>query len=304
MHSCAEQTFIPDDAIPVDYATEPNKYTIPATLSALAPTLLPTPTPITWTEYLKTLPGWEQTLLANVTFVNRRQLFEALQNPQVLFLASDGGAAHRRGSFGALIATADTILAECGGRAQGADPCSFRAEGYGVLAILRLLLHIRYFYVLDCRQARFRLYCDSKSLLKRIEASRQLQRLIPRRYLFSEVDVEMQILASIHALASDVTLEHVEGHQDTKYPGRPLPWAAELNRRCDDIATAHLESATTTLPTMPSLPASQVSISIGAHTITHHIPTQLRTFAGLPGLRAHFVRHHEWDSPTIFDLID
>jgi hypothetical protein len=37
---------------------------------------------------------------------------------------------------------------------------------------------------------------------------------------------------------------------------------------------------------------------------THHIPTQLRTFAGLPGLRAHFVRHYAWDFPTIFDLID
>jgi hypothetical protein len=58
------------------------------------------------------------------------------------------------------------------------------------------------------------------------------------------------------------------------------------------------------LPTVPFLPASQVSISIGQHTITHHIPTQLRTFAGLPGLRAQFVKHHEWETPGIFDIVN
>jgi hypothetical protein len=93
------------------------------------------------------------------------------------------------------------------------------------------LFHIQYFYVLNCRQARLWLYCDSESLIKRIAASRKLQRLVPRRYLFSEVDVEMQILSSIQALASVVELEHVEGHQDTKYPGQPLPWEAALNQR-------------------------------------------------------------------------
>jgi hypothetical protein len=52
------------------------------------------------------------------------------------------------------------------------------------------------------------------------------------------------------------------------------------------------------------LPASRVSASVGTHTITHHIPTQLRTFAGLPGIQAHFAERHQWDSPAIFDLID
>jgi hypothetical protein len=119
-------------------------------------------------------------------------------------------ASDRCGSFGALIATGDTILIECGGRAYGAAPHSFRAEGYGILAILRLLFHIRYFYVLSCRQARFWFYCDSESLLKRIEASRKLKRTISRHYFFSEVHVEMQILASIQLLASVVELEHVD----------------------------------------------------------------------------------------------
>jgi hypothetical protein len=292
------------DAVPVDYSVEPNKYTIPVTIATLAPFPPITAPPVTWPHYITTLPPWEQTLLKDMTFVDIRQLFTSLRSADTLLLASDGGASDRRGSFRALIATGDTILIECGGRAQGANPPSFRAEGYGILAVLRLLFHIRYFYVLQNRQARFRLYCDSESLLKRIDVSRKLKRSIPQRYIFSEVNVEMQILAAIQAMAAAVTLEHAEGHQDTKYPGQPFPWEAQLNQRRDEIATVHLEVTLVPLPTVPFVPASQVSLSLGYHTITHHIPTQLRTFTGLPGLRTHFAQHHDWETPAIFDLVD
>jgi hypothetical protein len=114
----------------------------------------------------------------------------------------------------------------------------------------------------------------------------------------------MQILLAIQAIAADVKLEHVKSHQDTKYPGQPLPWEAQLNKKCDEITTARMEAALEPCPTVPFLPASQVFISIRRHTITYHIPTQLRTFAGLPGLRAHFVKYHEWETPVIFDIVD
>jgi hypothetical protein len=238
-------------------------------------------------------------------FVDRRGLLDALRSADHLYLASDGGAANQRGSFGALLATCfGSILIKCGGRALGADPRSFRAEGYGILAILWLALHLRHFYITGNPSLRFQLYCDSKSLLKRIEASRRLSRTIPHRFLFSEVDVEMQIISVLQAISTKVLLDHVEGHQDTKYPDEPLSWAAQLNMRCDEIATLHLETATTPLPTVTYLPASHMSLSIGPHTVTHHIQNQLRTFAGLPGLRAHLYRHHSWDSHLTFDLID
>jgi hypothetical protein len=234
--------------------------------------------------------------------------------------------------------------------AHVANPGSFRAEGYSILAVLCLLSHIRYFHVLSNQHVCFRQYYDSESLLKRIAVSRQLKRTIPRRYLFSEVDVEMQFLAAIQAVASAVESVHVEGHQDTKYPEQHLPWEAEPNQRCDEITSdgspratthsslspgqprlhskatktrstrssifrgrqspikdvmkSHLTAAQYPLPTVPFLLASHASISIGQHTVTHHIATQLHTFAGLPGLRAHFVKHHEWESHVIFDIID
>jgi hypothetical protein len=126
----------PPDAVPVDYSVEPNKYTIPVTIAMLAPFLPVATPPVTWPHYITNLPTWELTLLEDVTFVDRRPLFASLRSADTLFLASDGGASDRRGSFGALIATGNTILIECGGRAQWANPHSFRAEGYGILAVL------------------------------------------------------------------------------------------------------------------------------------------------------------------------
>jgi hypothetical protein len=73
--------------------------------------------------------------------------------------------------------------------------------------------------------------------------------------------------------------------------------------RCDKIATAHLDAANQPIPTVTFLPASQVSLSVGTVAITHHIPTQLRYFAGLAGLRERYCKHHEWASPAVFDLI-
>jgi hypothetical protein len=109
----------PPDAMPVDYSVEPNKYTIPVTITTLTPFLpVAAAPPVTWSHYIINLPTWEQTLLEGVTFINRRQLFALLRSAYTLFLASNGGASDRRGSFDALIATGNTILIECSRRAQ------------------------------------------------------------------------------------------------------------------------------------------------------------------------------------------
>jgi hypothetical protein len=101
-----------------------------------------------------------------------------------------------------------------------------------------------------------------------------------------------------------VTLEHVKGHQDETNDGEPLLWEAQLNHRCDELATDHLSSATTVLPlVLPFLPASKVDLTVQGTTLTHHFPSQLRLFAGLPAYREYLCRHHQWET-AVFDLID
>jgi hypothetical protein len=138
------------------------------------------------------------------------------------------------------------------------------------------------------------LYSDSESLLKRLKKSLSLTYAVPRRTLFSEADVELQILDTLAAFPYMPTLCHVEGHQGTKYPDRPLQWDAQLNQRCDKIATDHLEAATDILSTTTFFPASKASLTVGVTTLTHHIPSQLRFFAGLSAHHVYLCRHHHW----------
>jgi hypothetical protein len=112
----------------------------------------------------------------------------------------------------------------------------------------------------------------------------------------------MQILSAITSLGP-VALEHVKGHQDEAEDGEPLSWEAQLNQRCDELATDHLASAMTVLPKVPFLPASRVDLTIQGTTLTHHFPSQIRLFAGLPAYREYLCLHHHWDS-EVFDLID
>jgi hypothetical protein len=75
------------------------------------------------------------------------------------------------------------FLLECGGRAYVANLGPFRAEEYGMVTILQLVFHIRYFYFTRNLTLRFTLLCDSKSLLDQLTASKALTRSVPRRCL-------------------------------------------------------------------------------------------------------------------------
>ena len=56
-------------------------------------------------------------------------------------MCSDGGAIANVGSYRVDIASNKKILLTVVGQAYGMTPWSFRAEGYGMSAILRLLYH-------------------------------------------------------------------------------------------------------------------------------------------------------------------
>jgi hypothetical protein len=238
---------LPPHAVPVDCRIESNKVVIPSRLGTLATSPATPAPPSRWHDYLESLPSWERFLFQHIVIPDKALLLECLRTSVHLCLASDGGAADSKGSFGSLLATHATILLECGGLVQGANPKSFRAEGYGMLAIIRLVHHLRWFYVTRNTTLTFATYTDSESLILRLEASLRIKYSAPRRTLFSESDVEMQIIDTLGCFSPRPSLIHVEGHQDTKYPDRPPTWESDLNQRCDVIATHHLERATTIL---------------------------------------------------------
>ena len=113
----------------------------------------------------------------------------------------------------------------------------------------------------------------------------------------------MQIVNSIRKMTITPVLQYVEGHQDTKYPDRPLLWEARLNQQWDKIATKYLEELLPILYTTSFFPASKVSLQVSNTTITHHIPSQICTLAGYHAQRCYLCKHHNWDQEA-FDLIN
>jgi hypothetical protein len=112
------------DAVQVEYWEEPDQYVIPNSILSLAfdPPVPPSPSRVHWHHYIQTFPVWGQELLFSVTIVDRSRLFTALRSTEVLLLASDGGDIDKLGSYGALMATQDHILIECGGASPKGQP--------------------------------------------------------------------------------------------------------------------------------------------------------------------------------------
>ena len=139
-------------------------------------------------------------------------------------------------------------------------------------------------------------------MLQRISAALSTKYVRPRKFLSSEIDIEMQIVDTLHLLDTDVSFSHVKGHQDDSIDPTELPWHAQLNIRCDAIATATLTTVEHD-PTVPFLPASEVSLSIADTTLTHHVPSQIRRLHASQQQRIYLCKHHSWVLPSLFDTV-
>jgi hypothetical protein len=226
------------DAVPVD--VKPHSiFLLIGTVHQVRdnPTL---PIPFTFEDYVTSLPAWDYSLIQDLNLPNLNALLHSLRSDTSLLLCSDGGEADSKGSYDSIIASDDQVLTELSGQAHGNNPRPFRAEGYGLLANLRLIHHLLNFYDIHRTSSALTIYCDNQGLLDRIDTSRHSKYLKPRRFLFSEADLEMQILDTLALLATTVTLCHVKGHQDETVPTAELPWPAQLNIHCDSLASAEL----------------------------------------------------------------
>jgi hypothetical protein len=88
------------------------------------------------------------------------------------------------------------------------------AEGYGLLANLRLVFQILTFYDLPLVFPPITVVTDNEGLFHRIKSALSSKYIQPRRFLSSEIDLEMQIVDTLRLLHADVSFSHVLGHQD------------------------------------------------------------------------------------------
>jgi hypothetical protein len=75
-------------------------------------------------EYISALPVWDQRLLQSVEIMDDEALMNYFLTDAILYVVSDGGADDDRGSYGALLASADTIFVKISGSTEGTMPGS------------------------------------------------------------------------------------------------------------------------------------------------------------------------------------
>ena len=293
---------LPTDAIPVDPETHPRYYSISRTVPSIQ-TATTSPPAQSWDAYISQLDTWEQDILQYNQILHTDLLLKLLCSKHKVFIASDGGAHDPLGSFGCLIATKSKILAENGGQASGANPRSFRAEGYGMLSILRLLYRLLQYYDIPQIRGPVRMICDSESLITRIKTTINSKICRPRRALFSEADVKAGITDTLKLLKLNIRFQHVHSHPKKHHPNAPLSWDKTLNTRCDEIATQHLDKAATSKPLVPFIPASKAQLQVQGITITHHIPSQIRYLCSMQATKQYLCHRYSWNAIT-FDSVD
>ena len=217
--------------------------------------------------YLDTLDHWEKQLLRTIHFQCSTTDFLAFSTSPIL-LATDGSVVENHGSFGWVIADQNgRILATGSGIAFGFKVTSFRSEAYGILAPLRLLYRFHCYHHLPLFNRPITWYCDSESLLKRLNNNLQ-DTHNPNRYKLADNDLEFTIVQTIPLVSTTLHRHHIRSHQHDHLPLHKLPIPHRLNRIADSLASSAHEDCPTVTNKVPLVAPAGCQLQINKGTIT------------------------------------
>ena len=253
------------------------------------------------TAYINTLPSWEQALLSSIELkVSQLEFLQKVATASVL-VGSDGSVQGPRASFAWVMSDKDgNRLAQCNGPAYGAKPVSYRAEGYGILSILRFFFHLKkQWHVTN----KFAVVCDNETMVKRANEKFNGKAATPNSTLEAEWDLLAEIWTTLQEL-DDWSITWVKGHQDDKKPYANLDLKAQLNIDADALANQYItDNPNHPYQQVPLLPVSGVQLNLPIGTITHKLKRELRVARTAPGLQQHLCTKFNWTAP-VFDNID
>jgi hypothetical protein len=257
-------------------------------------------------ERIQRLESWQAPLLQHITNQQPEpRMHQAISNNSatIIELASDGGARDDLGSFGWNIAIEQTTIWKNKGPTFGLLPGSFRAESYGMLsAFLFLQTYFQHYNTNVSDQTILKFYCDSESLIKRIESKRNQSWTNPTSCLASDYDLESGIIQLITELPITTRFIHVKSHQDKDTEVHLLPWEAQMNVTADHLATDYLENYADPSKIVPFIKPAQANLTIQGATVTRRFANKLRMAASSPDLQNRMITRNNW-STQIFKSI-
>jgi hypothetical protein len=330
---------IPHTAIPVDVTDRPHTWTLiqdRATSVVMSIASEPLEFDSLW-GLLEMAKWWEWKLLEEVDMLYPEAEIWRKLATQRCHIATDGSAPDGKGSFAWVISDPEgNRLVRCYGPVYGADITSYRAEGYGILSVLRYLVCMQKIHhkagvlgpsiqqseVLTTLEDRINqsreeagdfgalplkdhaLWCDNQSMVETVNEICSYGYVYPNTTTTSEWDVLAEIKKSLSELQVQPSIGHIKSHQDKNKPYEQLSLPAQLNCDADELAGEYLQEHPDLDHTrVPILPTSGCQLHLAKGTTTHKIKLALKHARSVPPMRAKLCHKHAWDEET-FDDID
>jgi hypothetical protein len=277
-------------------------------------------------DYLAALQPWESSLFQCLEMKAYPTEVASLLTSNPFVSASDGSvkfATH--GSFGWIISLPNgRRLATCSGPVYGAKPSSYRAEGYGMLSLLRFLVRLFEYCGVQVVSTDCSIVCDNSSLVNKVIAyqspypmdvmldddwdpfdqpSLESSNKSTTATLAPDWDVLNEIRHALHDLPLRPSFQHIKGHQDRDTPYEHLPLLAQLNVDADNAAEAFQRNHGCHRPHVLLFPHAGAQLQIADETITYNIKSFIRNAAHGPPLLQYIQQRNDW-SDTIMQYID
>jgi exonuclease III len=253
----------------------------------------------TFAEYVASLADWESELLSTVELLETPHDIIQILNQAPFRTGTDGSVIKESATFGVVTATAaGRRLFTIRGAAPGSRPQSFRAEGYGGLAVVRFLIRLTHYTGINLTQP-FQHFLDNTSVITRVSKALKRPWTSPNLTLAPEWDLIELIKTSYQELDHPADIKWVKGHQDNDRPRENLPLSAQLNCEADDQAGQYqTEHGTQPRPIGPFLPTTMAQLLIQGESVSSHYKTRIREAATLPPYFEYLEEKFHWDEVT------
>ena len=286
----------------------PDYWQVDQRMHSILPTS-PTDRSTTFDEFVDTLEPWEIDVLRMTTLhVNPNALCEALSSG---FRAASDGPVRlmTQGSFGWVLSTDNGHQVATGmGPARGPRPASYRAEGYGLLSILRFLIRVAEFTG-KVEPWSGILVTDSQSILKTLAGGDMKFNAVDEPVSIDGTTVVLDVLCPDwdllieiqHALSQlpGLRLKYVKGHQDDATPYAQLPLFAQLNVDADGKAGQFQDLHGQDRPVVLLTPRTHVLLHLLDGTVTSSFAASLRHAYCGPPLMEYIRIKNKWTAAVV-----
>jgi hypothetical protein len=270
-----------------------------------------------------TLPSSFLESLHQLPLPGDRHLFESLEllvSPEDLIAAldetvlstnsstrchgvSDGTEVHSCMAFAWVFAGPDgRRLAQCASPAFGSQASSYRAEGYGVVSLVKFLSFLKIFCLSE-QSWRIKIAADNQSFIGKVNQALAYDTPFPNVTMDPDYDLIAEVVHTVRQSNLDVTFVHVLGHQDAQKAFADLDLPSQLNVEADQLAGVFRQAHPTPRPCVPRLSTNRAQLHLSGKTITRQYRSAIRYQKTAPTLEAYMTKKFGWET-SVIDLVD